>query len=252
MTRRSLIGVIDLFAGRAVHAVAGRRDEYRDAVAHGIPPGDAIALADRYEQLGVDSLYVADLDAITGAPANLDLLTTLSARGNDLWIDAGAFANQVSDVLASNDKTRFIVPTESFGTLRDWTLACETLNPRKPVMGLDLVGNRMRFFDKDRNQETVSDDLLENVSPWIERAVDLGVQSLVVLDLSYVGTSRGAGSAQACELISRQWPSLELISGGGVRHAADIEMLFDAGCDRVLVATALHQDDSAAQLFSLH
>ena len=46
--------------------------------------------------------------------------------------------------------------------------------------------------------------------------------------------------------------AMELISGGGVRHVADLKMLFDAGCDRVLVATAMHQDDSAAQLFSLH
>jgi uncharacterized protein related to proFAR isomerase len=65
-----LIGVLDLLAGRAVHARAGRRTRYApvQAVAgSSIEAGDALALARAYmERLGLTELYAADLDAILG------------------------------------------------------------------------------------------------------------------------------------------------------------------------------------------
>ena len=69
-----MIGVVDLLGGRAVHARAGRREDYRPvrAVAGSvIEPGDALALARVYiDRLGLTELYAADLDAILGrAPA---------------------------------------------------------------------------------------------------------------------------------------------------------------------------------------
>ena len=55
-----VVGVIDLKAGAAVHAVRGERERYR-------PVGDPLSLARTFrDELGLDELYVADLDAIGG------------------------------------------------------------------------------------------------------------------------------------------------------------------------------------------
>jgi len=64
-----VVPVIDLKAGTAVHAVRGERESYRPvrSVIAGAD-GDALALAHAFRaQLGLDELYVADLDAIGGA-----------------------------------------------------------------------------------------------------------------------------------------------------------------------------------------
>ena len=63
-----VVGVIDLKDGTAVHAVRGERERYRPvSSAIGGDDGDALALARGFrEALGIEEVYVADLDAIVG------------------------------------------------------------------------------------------------------------------------------------------------------------------------------------------
>jgi len=70
-----IIGVIDLLGGKAVHAQGGCRRAYRPVqMAAGTTiDGDAAALARVYvEQMGLDDVYVADLDAIAGGATQDD------------------------------------------------------------------------------------------------------------------------------------------------------------------------------------
>src|SRR4051794_13270547 len=64
-----VVGVIDLKGGAAVHAVRGERERYRPVrSAIGGDDGDALALARGFrDALGLQEIYVADLDAIVGA-----------------------------------------------------------------------------------------------------------------------------------------------------------------------------------------
>ena len=63
-----VVGVIDLKGGAAVHAVRGERERYRPVARSRGDDGDALALARGFRAaLGLDELYVADLDAIAGA-----------------------------------------------------------------------------------------------------------------------------------------------------------------------------------------
>src|SRR3954454_17570977 len=82
--------VLDLQRGRAVHAVAGDRAHYR-AVRSILHEGaDPIGLARAYrDALGLRDLYLADLDAIAGAPPALPLYRELHALGLSLWADPG-------------------------------------------------------------------------------------------------------------------------------------------------------------------
>ena len=72
-----VVGVIDLKQGRAVHAVAGRRDQYQPVQIQSQPPadwGDPIRLVDLYLRLGIRRLYLADLDAIRNGIVQVNLL----------------------------------------------------------------------------------------------------------------------------------------------------------------------------------
>ena len=63
---------------------------------------------------------------------------------------------------------------------------------------------------------------------------------MIVLDLAQVGMSQGAALMPLCVRIRSLDSSLELITGGGVRHRSDVETLTASACDSVLVASALH------------
>jgi uncharacterized protein related to proFAR isomerase len=60
-----------------------------------------------------------------------------------------------------------------------------------------------------------------------------------VLDLARVGSGGGPDVALLAELHSRL-PDVEVLAGGGVRHAGDLRALAGAGAAGALVATALH------------
>ena len=85
-----VIPVLDLKNGVAVHAVAGRRDYYQPIKSILHPSSDPLELATAIrDTLGLDVLYLADLDAITGQPPYLDIYRRILSQGIHLVIDAG-------------------------------------------------------------------------------------------------------------------------------------------------------------------
>jgi phosphoribosylformimino-5-aminoimidazole carboxamide ribotide isomerase len=238
--------VIDLRQGLAVHAIAGHRDAYRPVIATGINDGDAIALAARYQRLGIQPLYIADIDAIQGNAPNRHLLASLASLSQQIFVDAGSAVTDIAktkaNTIAINDHCRWILPTECYHSAAQWAADCRgLLSEHRVVMGLDITANQMR----SRNQQPQSTDLIENIGPWIDQAMELGVDSFVLLDLSFVGTRQGAAVASQCKRIADVWPTARIISGGGIRDSIDVQAMVDAGCDLVLVGTALHHDDTA-------
>ena len=65
------------------------------------------------------------------------------------------------------------------------------------------------------------------------------MREAIVLDLARVGSGAGPDVALVRELSAR-FPELELLAGGGVRDAADLRALAEAGAAGALVATAVH------------
>ena len=69
-----ILPVIDLKGGLVVRGVAGRRQEYRPVVSRLTPSSRPIDVAGAFrDHLGLDHLYLADLDAIAGAAPALEL-----------------------------------------------------------------------------------------------------------------------------------------------------------------------------------
>jgi phosphoribosylformimino-5-aminoimidazole carboxamide ribotide isomerase len=210
-----VVGVIDLVAGAAVHAVRGERERYR-------PLGDPLAIARRF---GLDELYVADLDAITGTGAN-DAVIGALAREARVMVDAGVREPERARALLAVGVDRVVVGTE---TLTD----ADALD-RLPdaVLSLDLRDGRVLSPDPRLAGLPALDGLA--------RLHHAALRDVIVLDLARVGTGAGPDVALISE-IHAAFPGLVLLAGGGVRDGADLRALENAGASGALVATALHR-----------
>ncbi|QEG39941.1 HisA/HisF-related TIM barrel protein [Roseimaritima ulvae] len=251
MWRDKVLGVIDLLDGSAVHAVAGRRGEYRphDDTARSNP--NPLILAEKYRQAGVGGLYVADLDALTGAPWQADLLSELAGGELPIWLDAGI--RSVRDWRQKRAQldaagVHWILATETFDESADQIEALDDFladdeAAAELTVGIDLHTGQVLYPSarKDERQRGEDGNLLPQATPLavVEHWAARGIRSFLPLELSSVGVSRGPATEGLCRQIRQKFPQVQLLSGGGVRDQADLQRLFEAGCDRVLVATAL-------------
>ena len=88
----NLIPVLDLMQGQVVRAVRGNRDAYRPIVSQLCAGSDPVSLAQALcEHCASSSLYIADLDALRGGPAQVQVLRAVLEALPDveLWLDAG-------------------------------------------------------------------------------------------------------------------------------------------------------------------
>ncbi len=188
--------------------------------------GLALAYRDR---LGLHEVYLADLDAIAGAPPNLELVRRLPMN---VWVDAG--------VRDAEDAARLLnagasVVVAGLETLRGPD-ALEDLiarfGPNRVAFSLDLRNGRPLIADN----KDWSDDPLEIAAT----AVGCGVSRMIVLDLGRVGSGNGIGTLGLIAEIRRTQPSVEIIAGGGVAGPSDLRAMGDAGVWGVLVGSSLH------------
>lgn len=258
-----LIGVVDLRGGRAVHAVAGRRDEYQAIDQAWCRTGNPIELAESYFGKGpiftAGGLYVADLDAILNRKAvSQGLLGRLcklvektrqsvdSCRPLRLWIDSGtvdprnaaAGTNQMAEHTATDGLIQRVVGTES---ISDFSWFCGVhddlaSNYKRPTISVDLRAGTVISPCNAIAGATV----VENIAKFMAA----GFREFIVLDLATVGSNSGPNTVLLCSQISSAFSGttgFRLISGGGVRHAEDARQLVEAGCEGVLVASWLHR-----------
>lgn len=228
-----IIPVIDLRAGAAVHGKGGDRARYELVESAITPsPGDALALAQAYATvLTTSEMYVADLDAIGGGEVQYAMHQRLS-RVSRCWIDAGVRSEADACALIDTGADRAVLGLE---TLPDF----EVMRTIVRRMGADRVAFSL---DMHGGAPLASTDALRAMSPreLARRAVDAGVETVIVLDLSRVGRGGGADEAMMREM-REALPGVDLIAGGGVRHPEDLDRLAAAGANGALVATAVHR-----------
>lgn len=229
-----VIPVLDLKSGRAVHAVAGDRDHYRPirSVVH--PDSDPIGLARAYRDvLGLRDLYLADLDAIAGAPPSGSLYRSLASLGLVLWVDAGIRdAKSLGPWLETGVDT-LVVGLETVRGPRALADVLYAVGPSRVTFSLDLREG-LPLIARDADWD--GDDL----DSIVRTAVSLGVRRFLVLDLARVGTGRGPGTFPLIRELSVRYPETEWAVGGGVSGLADLTTLRRYGIGTALIASALH------------
>lgn len=231
-----VIGVLDLSGGLAVHAQGGARAHYgpvRALAGKRIAPGDAMAIARWYiDTLGLQEIYIADLDALRGRPPQRALTKKLASLGARIWLDA-AIASVASAHDAGEDGVdRVVVGLEtlpSFTVLRE---ICSALGRGNVGFSLDL-----------RRGEPVHArgalHRLQTIEQLSAAAAEAGAGTVIVLDLARAGMRRGVDLG-LLRRVRAAVPGVELAVAGGVRGLSDLATAAAAGCDAALVATALY------------
>ena len=228
-----MIPVLDLRGGQAVLARGGRRDTYapvRSRLVAGAAASDPLVLARAYRDLlDCDEWYVADLDALAGGVAQRALVRALAALRGRLLVDAAVTTPERARELVADGAARVVVGLETLPSFDALALVARAIGSPRVAFSLDL-----------RDGAPVAKAPLSGAPLELARAaVAAGAGAVIVLDLARVGSGRGVDSA-LLEALRRAHPHVELLAGGGIGTARDLERLVDAGLDGALVATALH------------
>ncbi|HVA49070.1 MAG TPA: HisA/HisF-related TIM barrel protein [Pirellulales bacterium] len=239
-----VIPVIDLMRGEVVRGVGGKRDQYRPIQSRLCEGSSPKAVGDAFRRLGFCEVYVADLDAIGGAEPDWTSYGALIGCGMKLWGDAGAAGPPALTKMMGYRHGGRCLDTLIVGleSLVDSGLLAESValvGATRLVFSLDL--RRGRPIVGCRQWRKLPAEKIA------EEAVGMGIQRMIVLDLARVGVDGGVGTLDLCRRLRREFPALEITSGGGVRSLDDLRLLADAGCDAALVASALHDGRIAAE-----
>jgi phosphoribosylformimino-5-aminoimidazole carboxamide ribotide isomerase len=236
-----LIPVLDLAHGQAVHAIGGRRKEYRPVESVLAPgqSGNAMALARAYRRLGATQCYVADLDAIQEKGLQSKLLGTLAdpveGFGPGLLVDAGAAGIVGVKDLLDLGMGQVIAGLESLDAWSDLEKMVGLAGSDRVLFSLDLYqGRPLHHLDTGPRLERIAPEEL------VDRVVSIGVAGLIVIDLADVGSGAGPSTGPLIQQLQAK-SELPLYAGGGVRDRRDVQALLDAGARGVLIGTAIHQ-----------
>ena len=240
----AVIPVLDLMIGQIVLAKAGNRDAYRPVHSRltnsSHPPSVAQAI---FNQTGCDCLYLADIDSFAGANPNWAVYNELLNIGFGLWVDANWMAgdrcDQISDKIENPSRLKVILSSETMGNAKQFARFDDLIQRGiEPIFSLDKKGDSMITQPGELTERTPLE--------LVNMAYSHGVRNVILLDLDSVGTMAGVSSESdglgpLIQEITSELKDIRLISGGGVRDAADVQALLDVGCQHVLVASAIHE-----------
>ena len=200
-----IIPVIDLMENVVVHAVAGKRSEYRPVqsvlTSQSTPEKIGFALFEKLRATVCPMLLT--WTRLAGAAPNWDAYQRIARCGLKLWIDAG-----VSSPARAHD---FRSGYEDFDCIDRVIVGLESINsPQALIETVSVIGHDRCTFSLDLCQGVP----LTDSNAWAgysaiqigQAAVEAGVNSIIVLDLAHVGTGRGVKTLSLCHQLRARWP----------------------------------------------
>ncbi len=225
-----IIPVVDVLNGVVVHAVRGKRSEYRPIKSVLTSSVDPLEIASMFRAWGFDELYLADLDAIVGKQMNFPMYSVIAEKtGLELIIDAGAAELEKVEGILKTGASKVIIGTETLKDFRVVKKALKEFGSKRIVISLDLFRNKVlgEFSSSDLDPLALISELEED-----------GVEQVIILDLARVGSGEGIDFKLLKSALASS--RLEIIAGGGIRDLRDLKELQKIGVAAVLLATSLH------------
>ena len=219
-----IIPVLDIMRGRAVHALRGERESYRELKSVFAKSSSPVEIA---RNLPYPELYVADLDAIMRRRPNLEILKKLAPLKKVL-LDHGVRSKDELE-LASQLGCIPVIGTET-------AQSAETFEAGVARWGEEL------FASLDiKAGKVLSPFLPESPAEAFNVIEGAGVRNIICLDLSRVGTLRPEIKMLE-RLLREKKKETRLFAAGGIKKE-DLPRLRSLGISGVLVGTALHRGE---------
>jgi HisA/HisF family protein len=226
----NLVPVIDLMQGQVVRAVRGNRQAYQPIASKLCAGSDPLTVAKALcDHCATQHLYVADLDALLGGPAQRAVLRTLlhGLPELELWLDAG-FANAASAAALRSE----------LGTLAERVVpvfASESLASSAELErcfgAAASKGDALLSLDRRDGQRLDAAGCWDAPALWPKR--------VIVMTLERVGSDAGP-DLETLASVRLKSPSTFIVGAGGIRNPADLALAAEAGAGAWLVASALH------------
>ena len=216
-----IVPVIDLKGGAVVRARGGTRHLYAPIatpLARTSRPQDVVA---GFRTLfPFQKIYIADLDAISGAGDHDAIIAELESAFPEIefWVDSGIATEAAAATWLQRHRGALVIGSES---LFDLATSPRFNLPRR-ILSLDFRGDD--FLGPPR--------LAADASLWPAR--------VIVMTLAKIGAGQGPDFDRLAALRALVPGDKELYAAGGVRDADDLHRLEAAGIRGALVASALH------------
>jgi phosphoribosylformimino-5-aminoimidazole carboxamide ribotide isomerase len=226
-----IIPVLDILDSVAVHAMRGRRKEYKPLKSVLCDSAHPLDVAKVFVSLGFAEIYIADLNAIMGNGQNSAVIERIAKEtGLQLMVDAGVADIASARTALQHGASKVIVGTETLTDVNFVQQAVQLLGPDKVIVSLDMKNGQLL---NKLNTPKLPDPV--DVLQAFQRA---GLTQVILLDLGRVGSGEGIELGFLDKVLKNA--RMLVFVGGGVRDVADLVKLNDIGVGGVLVATSLH------------
>jgi len=223
-----LIPAIDIIDGKCVRLTKG---DYDQKTVYGEP----LEMALEFERLGFSRLHIVDLDGAKSKhivnSATLKSITT-STR---LIVDFGGGIKTDEDIEQAFDSGASMVTIGSVAVTQP-ELFGRWLNrygAERIILGADVRNGRISI---NGWKEDSSEELL----PFLQRYIDMGVNNVLCTEISKDGTLAGP-AITLYQQVMAAYPGLHLIASGGVSSIDDIRQLEEKGIPAVVFGKAIYE-----------
>lgn len=226
-----VIPVLDLLDGIVVHAIRGRREEYKPLKSVLCTSTAPLDVATAFKKLGFSELYIADLNAITNNQDNFAEITQVAKKTElQIIVDAGVMSIRKAKTVRDCGVSKVIVGTETLADLSFVEQAIRLFGSDHIIVSFDMK-ERQLLGKFDMNEFPSAIDVL-NVFQG------MGLTQIILLDLARVGSREGVDISFLKEVLDNI--SMQVFVGGGICNIGDLIKLREMGVAGALVATTLH------------
>lgn len=224
-----LIPAIDIIDGKCVRLTKGN---YSSKTVYNEDP---VAQAREFERLGFKRLHVVDLDGAKASHiVNEEILRNIT-DATSLKVDFGG-----------GIKTKLEI--EKAFACGAAMVTIGSIAVKQPQLFLDWLkyyGSEKLILGADVHNGYISingwkEDSKEELMPFLEKYVNVGVTNVLCTEISKDGTLSGP-AIELYKNIMKHYPQLNLIASGGVGSNDDIRLLNNAGIPSVVFGKAWYE-----------
>jgi phosphoribosylformimino-5-aminoimidazole carboxamide ribotide isomerase len=199
------------------------------------------------EHLGLNLIYLADLDAIQINRPQHDVYKSLISAGFHLMIDAGLADITNGELIFGRYQVKapelsIIVGLESVCGPNCLATLITRFGSDNVIFSVDMFGGEP-MIPRGRWPDP-------HFASVVQAAYEVGTRRFILLELSRVGMESGLPMLAECEEMRKTYPGIEIIPGGGVRRPEDIRQAAKHGANGILLATALHKGEINKELIA--